>query len=172
VIPAVVAVAVALASATATTAPHETRVSSTRVVVEGRTVLLRVRMFRDDLDSALVRYAGRPTARAMRTPAGDSLVNAYLAPRIVVRANGAVLTGRLTDAGGEDDPSGEPVWWVLLEYTAPRNIGALAMRQAILMDVFPRQQNLVTAFRSADGARASLYFTGGSDGEQVVQFSR
>ncbi len=179
-IPAVVAVAVASAGVgaggasgvAATTVAHDTRVSSTRIVVEGRTVLVRVRMFRDDLDSALVRHAARPTARAMRSAGGDSLLTAYLAPRIIVRANGSILTGRLTDSGGEDDPSGEAVWWVLLEYSAPKPVSSLAVRQAVLTEVFPRQQNLVTAFRSADGARASLYFTAGSDAEQAVQFSR
>lgn len=149
---------------------HDLHVSHARVVVEARSVLMRIRFFHDDLDSALVRHAKRPGLHVAKGATFDSLFVAYATPRLVVQADGRSLSPRVLDAGTDPDPSGEPVWWYLLQYDAPAPVRRLALRNALLFDAFDTQQNLMTVLRSADGRRVSLYFTPGEDRVVPVEF--
>lgn len=174
--PAVVAAAVAapavgaVAGTAGGAAAHDLHVSHTRLVVEGRTVVLRVRCFRDDLDSALVVAGGPRAVRTAATAAGDSALLAYVRPRLAVRADGAALQPRLTARGEDRDVSGEPAWWFVLEYEAAAPVRRVAVRHTLLFETFATQQNLVQALRAADGARASLFFAVGEDRELPLEF--
>jgi hypothetical protein len=145
-------------------------VCHTRVVQEARHVLVRVRCFRDDLDSALVLATGRRDQAVGRGAAADRALLRYIGDRLTVRANGRALTPTLAGAGADPDPSGESAWWVLLAYDVGGPVRSLALRQGMLLEVFPQQQNLVSALRAKDDARTALYFTRGEDREVAVQF--
>lgn len=160
------------AAGTAPRAAHDVHVCHTRLVQDARQVLLRVRCFRDDLDSALVLATGRRDRAVGRGAAADSALLRYVAERLTVRVNGRVVTPVLTGAGTDPDPSGEPAWWLLLTYDAGAPVNAVAVRQGLLLEVFATQQNLVQAMRARDEARAALFFTRGEDREVAVVFAK
>lgn len=158
--------------ASAGAAAHDVHICHTRLVQDSRHVLLRVRCFRDDLDSALVLATGRRDRAVGRGAASDSALLRYVGQRVTVRVNGRVLPPMLAGAGADPDPSGEPAWWMLLSYEAGAPVTSLAVRQGLLLVVFATQQNLVQALRARDEARAALYFTRGEDRETAITFSR
>lgn len=143
-------------------APHNTHISHTRVVLEGPVVLARVRMFRDDLEKAL----GQKVAE---TPASQGVLARYLAPRLVVRAEGVPLVAEVLDAGPDLDGD-QPIWWVLVQWKAARPVTALGLRVHVLFDTFEDQQNLVVVNKQPGDDRRTLYFQGGDRTEQVVKF--
>lgn len=161
---------VAAAVLSAAAAAHDVHVCHTRLVQEARQVLVRVRCFRDDLDSALVLATGRRDRGVGRGAAADSALLRYVGGRMTVRVNGRVLAPTLAGAGLDPDPSGEAAWWLMLTYDAGAPVRTLALRQGLLFEVFAAQQNLVSAFRSRDEARTALYFTAGEDRELPVVF--
>lgn len=151
-------------------AAHDVHVCQTRLVQDARQVLLRIRCFRNDLDSALVLATRRRDRRVGSGAGADSAVRAYVAQHVTVRVNGRVVSPSITAAGQEDDGTGEPAWWMLVAYDAGAPVRSLGLRQGMLLEVFPRQQNLVSAMRARDEARASLYFAAGADREVAVEF--
>lgn len=151
-------------------ARHDVHVSHARVVVEGPRVLVRVRVFRDDLELALARRAGQPGLRWSASPAMDSLFGAYFAAQVQVDANGRRLAPRVLARGAEKDPqAGEPMVWYLVALDAPAPVTRLALANRLLFDVYADQQNLVLVLQPVSDRRQSLYFVRGDEGMQVVE---
>ena len=152
----------------ASAAGHDVHVSHTRLVVEGASVVARLRLFHDDLQDAVRRHAGRPTL-ALSSPAGDSAFARYLATRVGVTADGTRLVPHLAAAGDDRDTGGVPMRWYLVELRAPRPVRRLALRQTLLHEWFRDQQNLVTVLRMPGERRTTLFFAAGDPREQVVE---
>ena len=146
---------------------HDVHVSHTRAVVEGRTVVLNVRLFADDLEATLRRASGNAALR-LDTPAADSAFARYLARQVTVTADGAPLAPRVTQAGTANDATGVPMRWYLVELAAPRPVQALAIRNALLFDTFRDQQNIVAVMRMPGERRTTLFFASGDEKAQTV----
>ncbi|MFN8574513.1 MAG: DUF6702 family protein [Gemmatimonadaceae bacterium] len=143
-------------------APHNTHISHARVVLEGPVVLARIRLFRDDLEKTLKQKVADDSS-------SHRVVADYIDRAFRVRADGQTLAAELLDSGA-DMEGDQPVWWVLVQWKAARNIGQLAMKAQQLFELFNDQQNLVTISRQPEGERRSLYFQAGDRAEQVVKF--
>ena len=144
-------------------AAHDVHVSHTRLVVEGADVVARIRFFRDDLEKALGRHLAPDAATR-------AALAAYLRPRLLLRADGAALPLSLVEQGSEDDASGQPVWWAVVQGRAARPVRALGLRVLPLFETFRDQQNLVVVLHPPAEARQALYFQAGDQQEQVVRF--
>jgi hypothetical protein len=138
------------------TAAHDMHVSHTRMVIEGRTIVARVRVFKDDFEPALVAESKGPLTLA-HDARGDSIVRAYAAAHLRVVADGKTLLPTLSDAGGESDGQ-QSVWWFTLEYTAAKPVTRVAVTNTMLRDRFRDQQNLVAVLFMPSEKRYSLYF--------------
>jgi hypothetical protein len=149
-------------------ARHDVHISHTRLVVEGRTVVCRVRLFADDLERTLRQRTGDAALR-LDSPAADSAFARYFAERVTLTADGARLTGRLSAAGQERDAGGYAMRWYVVELQAPRPVARLGVRNALLFDVFRDQQNIVAALRTAGDRRSTLFFAAGDTKEQVLE---
>ncbi|MFL5574839.1 MAG: DUF6702 family protein [Gemmatimonadaceae bacterium] len=147
-------------------ARHAVHLSHTRMVVEGSEVVCRVRLFADDAERALRAFTGDQSL-AIGTPAADSAFARYFAARFALTADGARLIGRLTAAGGERDPGGYAMRWYVVELPAPRQPNRLALRNTLLFDTFPDQQNVVAVLRMPGERRSTLYFAAG-DGKEYA----
>lgn len=143
-------------------APHNKHFSHTRMVVDGTALVARVRLFKDDLEKTIK----RPVAD---DAASKAAVAAYVARQFNVRVDGVALTGEVIDQGGDNDGD-QPVWWVMVQWTAkgaPKRIG---VRDALMFDQFDDQQNLVILSRMPGDDRRTLYFQSGDRSEQVVSY--
>ncbi len=142
--------------------PHDLHITNTRMVIEGAVVVARVRMFRDDLQKALK----RPVTDSA---ASKAAVAAYMAQYFIITVEGARLTGEVLDSGGDLDGD-QPIWWVLVQWKAPRPVKTLGVRVHLMFDAFNDQQNTVLVARNPGDERRGLYFQAGDRAEQVLRF--
>jgi len=138
---------------------HDIHLTYSRVVVDGKTILFRVRLFRDDLEKALKGRSGDPEMAANR-PAADSLFAAYFNATVPVMADGRRLSARVVQSGRDADATDWEMWWYLVELTSPTPVTSLAMRVGLLFEHFGDQKNLVTLLEMPGEKRHSLYFVG------------
>lgn len=147
------------------------------MVIEDSAITIRVRMFRDDLEHALARFHGTDSATIARHPRLDSLVAPYLAKTLVLTVPGGSAGGRLTlegpvvQVGRERDEGNWEMTWVLLRLPLAAPVQHLEVRNDIMFELFPNQQNLVQVLVLPGGARQALYFAPGS-GPQSLEVSR
>ena len=141
---------------------HNTHIAHTRLVLEGTTVVARVRMFRDDLEKAL-KHKIAPDSASRRS------VAAYIGKHLGVSADGVPLVAEVVDGGGEMDGD-QAIWWVLVQWKAAKPVKALGLKVHVLFDTFDDQQNIVIVNRQPGDERRSLYFQPGDRTEQVVSF--
>lgn len=142
--------------------PHDLHVTTTRMVIDGTSIVARVRMFRDDLQKALKR------------PVNDSAssraaVAAYFAQHVLLTAAGRALSGKILESGGEMDGD-QPVWWVIAEWRTAQPVTTLGVRVHLMFDAFSDQQNTVLVARNPGDQRRGLYFQAGDRAEQVLKF--
>lgn len=144
------------------------------MVIEDSAVTVRVRMFRDDLEHALARFHHTDSATIANHPRLDSLVGPYLAKALVLSAPGASgatkLAGRVLQVGRDRDADNWEMTWVLLRYPLAAPVRELEVRNDIMFELFPNQQNLVQALVLPGGERQALYFAPGT-GPQLVKVS-
>lgn len=142
---------------------HDTHVSHTRLVLDGVSVVARVRVFKDDLEKALNR-------RVAADAATQAAFASYLTSHFLVRADGVRLTCRIEDQEADVDPSGEAMWWAIIQCDAARPIRTLGLLNSVLFELFRDQQNLVTVIKAPEDRRRALYFHAGDVQEQSVTF--
>lgn len=153
-------------------AVHNIHLTYTRMVVDGASVVARVRLFKDDLEKALAAEAKTPTFTVTATPAADSLFARYWNTHVTVRSDGDRLIGRVLQSGPDPDVTDQEMWIYLVELPARRPVRSLSVRVALLFDHFRDQRNLVTLLRMPAEERHSLYFVAGDAGEQRLTFER
>lgn len=152
------------------TVRHEVHLSHTRLVVEGRVVTGRIRLFHDDTEAVLQRFTGRADLRVTSTESQREAFQRYIDSTITVTAGGTRLRPRVVDAGPDPDVSTAPMWWYALEYQAPRAVKGLAIRHVLMFEQFNNQRNILTVLTRPGDRRFSLYFAAGDTREQVLTF--
>ena len=143
-------------------APHNRHFSHTRLVVDGTALVARVRLFKDDLEKTLKRPVGDDAT-------SKAAVAAYVAKQFAIRADGVALTGEVVDQGGDSDGD-QPVWWVMVSWTAKAPPKKVGVRDALMFDQYDDQQNLVILSRMPGDERRTLYFQSGDRSEQVISY--
>ncbi len=142
---------------------HPLHVTYARAAVEGSTVLVTVRFFKDDLTDALRAFARRGDDLVLAaTPDVDAIAQRYLNARFSVVANGAGVAGRVVGSAEASE-----TWTYSLEYRAPRAIRSLRLRNTLLFEVFHDQRNLVKTAVFPSGREDTLFFTEGEDTHTV-----
>lgn len=150
---------VIVALATAMPPRHDLHLSHTRLVLEGRTVTGRIRVFRDDAEAALGRAMGRTAVRLSEAAPEDSAFARYLSGAVELTADGDRLAPRVTRSGRDPESlDGAEMWWFEVTWQARQPIGVLVMRHRLLFELFADQRNVVAAVRMPGGERRSLYF--------------
>ena len=147
----------------ATAVLHPLHVTYARAAVEGSTVLVTVRFFKDDLTDALRTFARRGDDLVLAaTPDVDGIAQRYLNARLAVVANGAAVAGRVVGSAEASE-----TWTYSLEYRAARPIWSLRLRNTLLFEVFHDQRNLVKTAVFPSGREQTLFFTDGEDTHTV-----
>jgi hypothetical protein len=147
---------------------HDVHVTLTRMAVDSAAIVSRVRCFRDDLQAGLMKFHKLPTLDLATSRDADSLFAGYLAERVWVEADGTRLRGAVTASGVETDEQGQPVMWFVVEYAAASPPKQLGLRNDLLFETFPSQQNIVNLLNAADGKRYAFYFVPGNPKLQQV----
>lgn len=165
-------VALMLVASMSLGARHDLHLTHSRVVVDGRSILVRVRLFQDDLQSALRSDPRHASTTVAATPAVDSAFAEYFNDHVSITADGTRLRGTVLQSGPDGDGGDQQMWWYLVELTAPRPVKALAMRNALLFELFRDQRNMVTLLKMPGERRFALFFVPDEKKEQEIVFER
>jgi hypothetical protein len=149
---------------------HDIHASHIRMVLEGRTVALRVRLFHDDLQLALRAFTNQPNLQLTTTDRADSAFAAYFAKVVRFEADGQAPTLRVTASAAEPDQVAGMVVWYVLEGQVAATPTRLTMLNALLFEVFEDQQNIVQILRLPGEERRTLYFTAREPKPQDLNF--
>ena len=159
----------ALVSATAfaskTPTMHPVHFSYGRLTVEGRTLTLRLRLFRDDIAQALATFGSVPVRMASNAHT-DALFASYFNERAFVATDGARLRGVVV-ASGED----AEMWWYDVRFTATRDVRTLRVRNGVLFDLYADQSNIVKVVHFPSERQFALSFAARDTEPQTVAFT-
>lgn len=147
---------------------HDIHLTHARMVVEGKTIVCRIRVFRDDAEIALQKWSSRPDLKLTAEARADSLFAVYATRHLRLRVDGDTLTLRVTASGAEHDPSTQEVLWYILEAEAPRPVTRLGVLNGLMFELFRDQQNIMQVLRQPAGDRKTLYFVSTDPREQVI----
>ncbi|MEO8450233.1 MAG: DUF6702 family protein [Gemmatimonadota bacterium] len=148
------------------TPSHPIHVTYGRLQIEPTGVTLRIRMFKDDLEKALVQDR-RPKAVSPSAPEMDSNFSAYCGERIVLVADGMPLKGTVSGRGTEQD-----MRWYSIRFPTSKPVHTLALSNRMFFELFTDQQNLLKVVDTASGEESSLYFVLGEPGPVTLTFNR
>jgi hypothetical protein len=149
---------------------HDTHVSHTRLVLEGRAIALRVRLFHDDLTIALQRATGRPELRITAESREDSAFGSYFGRQVKLEVDGRSVALRVTGSGTERDAAAQEVVWYVLEGGLERPASRIVVLNGLLFEIFADQQNILQLLRLPDDQRRTLYFTASDPRAQRLEF--
>lgn len=140
---------------------HKFHVSYSRVAVEGRTVVTRIRFFKDDLAKALAARTSNEDLTVSVTQELDSLFLAYFTETFKLSTPAGQLIGKLVGSG-EEVLGKEAMWWYLIEFEASEPITTLHLSNTLLRDTFDDQKNIVQVQHFPSQKTWSYYFVDGS----------
>lgn len=142
--------------------PHDLHVSYGNAVVEGSTVLLRLRLFKDDLEAALGAELGVSVLALDATPAVDRIFLRYLEKHLALEVGAVRLTPEVLGRG-EELLDREPVWWYTLHYRTESEVTALRVRNTLLFDRFDDQRNVVKFVHLPEETQRTYAFARGEE---------
>lgn len=148
---------------------HDIHLTYSRVLIDGGSILWRVRLFRDDLEKALRAYARAPDFTTT-APGADSVFGAYFNAEVPVVINGTRVTAKVVQSGRDVDATDQAMWWYLLELSAVPPVRTLTVRVGLLFQYFADQRNIVTVLKTPGQDRRSMYFVGDDQKGQTLQF--
>jgi hypothetical protein len=125
------------------------------MAIEGTMAVVRIRMFKDDLNQALT-FREERDIFVDASPVSDSLFQAYFNEMVVLRSDDEIMAGSLVGSG-EEVVGNEPMWWYLLEFRASETIENLFVSQRLLSELFEDQKNIVQVQHFPSEKTYSLY---------------
>jgi hypothetical protein len=131
---------------------HPLHLSHARIVLEGKYVILNIRMFTDDLENALSRFH-RIDALSMRAdPIVDSLFSDYFNTAFTLVVGDSVIRGAIAESGEAED-----MWWYNVVFEAQAVVTAISFRNAVLFDLFDDQRNITRVLHAPSGRQRTYY---------------
>jgi len=140
---------------------HDMHLTYSRIVVNGSSIAVRVRVFQDDLELVLRAWSRRPDVVVGSTPTVDSLFAAYWQTTTRVAADGSTLRARVLKSGADSSDSEAKLWWYEMQLTAPKPVRQMSVHIGLFFEQFRDQRNIVSLVRMPGGERESMYFAAG-----------
>ena len=143
-------------------AAHKLHVSYGAAAVENDVVIVRIRFFLDDLTNALRLHSGRADLELRDGPDTEAAFLAYFDTRFSLSVGGSPLPRRIV-ASGRDELDREPVWWYAVQFEAPEAVTAFRVRNALLLELFDDQRNVVKFVHFPDQTQKTYSFGRGEE---------
>jgi hypothetical protein len=148
-------------------ARHDLHVSYGNAVVEDRAIVVRLRLFKDDLEAALGAELGVSILAMSATPEIDQIFLRYLDEHLSIDVDGSRLEPEIL-ARGEDLLDREPVWWYAIHYEAPSRVTSFRVRNTLLFELFDDQRNVMKFVHFPDEAQRTYAFARGEEEHRVT----
>lgn len=145
---------------------YHSTITELRLNAPAKQVELSIKVFTDDLEKAI--SPGQPKTVSLREPRALPLVAQYLHQHLLLSLPAAARAGRqpldVQLVGLQPD---QEAYWVYAKAVLPRPTTELLVHQAMLLEQFPDQMNIVNA--EGNGKKISELFRNGHE-EQVLNF--
>lgn len=145
---------------------HDLHVSYGSSVVEENVVVVRIRFFADDLAAALGAFGGVPELVLTDDAAVHALFLRYFRARFSVEIGGRPLDAQIVGSGS-DMLDREPVWWYAVQFVADTPVTAFRVRNALLLELFDDQTNIVKFVRFPDQTQRTYSFGAGEEAFEI-----
>ncbi len=123
---------------------------------------LSIKVFTDDFERALSRGQKAPVRLSTPGPLPSVRTAEYLRRQLVIKtATGGPLPFQFLGMQAEKD-----AYWLYCKVALPRTMAGLQIRNAVLLDVFPDQSNILNL--EAGGKKQSVLFRAGHEQELVT----
>jgi hypothetical protein len=142
---------------------HNFYVSYGQMAVEGGTVLLRIKLFTDDLEHTLQTVSGDRRLRLQPDPHVDKVFLDYFNQHFTLRSGGRTWKATLVTSGEEND-----MWWYLLRFDTGTTLRRFTLRHAVLFDQFEDQKNIVKVKLFPGEDEQTFYFSTAQPEQQVA----
>jgi hypothetical protein len=146
---------------------HDLHATYGNLGVDGSLAVLQLRVFKDDLEEAMIRFHKLDALELEVSPDVDALFQRYLEERFVLEVNGHRLEGRIIGSG-DDELDREPVWWYQIRYDAPDPIRSARITNTVLFEVFDDQRNVLRVVEFPEEDRRAYYF---APGEETIEIT-
>jgi hypothetical protein len=143
-------------------AAHKLHVSYGAAAVENDVVVVRIRFFHDDLEAALRLHSGDPGLTLADDPATEAAFLAYFGAKFSLSIGGTALPAHIV-ASGQDELDREPVWWYAVQLEAPGAVTSFRVRNALLLELFDDQHNIVKFVHFPDQTQKTYSFGAGEE---------
>jgi len=138
---------------------HPLHLSYGSMVLEGEYVVLKVRMFQDDLEDALGEFHNIEALRLRVDPIIDSLFTDYFNTQFTLAIGDSSVHGTVVASGESDD-----MWWFTVLFEGWEPITEISFRNDLLFDLFDDQRN-ITRVLYTPTERHRTYYSVASDPE-------
>ncbi len=138
---------------------HPLHLSYGNMVLEGEYVVLKVRMFQDDLEDALSHFHNIGALRLHVDPIIDSLFTGYFNTKFSLAIGDSTVHGAVVGSGESDD-----MWWFTVLFENWEPITEISFRNDLLFDLFDDQRN-ITRVLYTPTERHRTYYSVASDPE-------
>ncbi|KPJ92626.1 MAG: hypothetical protein AMS18_06990 [Gemmatimonas sp. SG8_17] len=140
-------------------ASHPLHVSYGSMVLEGDFVVLKVRMFQDDLETVLGQFHNIGSLRLRADPIVDSLFTGYFNTKFTLAIGDSTVQGAVVASGESDD-----MWWFTVLFEGWEPITEISFRNDLLFDLFDDQRN-ITRVLYTPTERHRTYYSVATDPE-------
>jgi len=141
---------------------HKFHVSYSRMGVEGKTILVRVRFFTDDLREAIRKETRLSAYIPEATPRADSIFTAYFNANFKITIADSVLIGQLAGSG-EEEENGQAMNWYLVQYESASPVTEARIDNTLLAKTFDDQKNILKIQQFPSEKTRSFFFEIDSD---------
>jgi hypothetical protein len=138
---------------------HPLHLSYASMVLEGEYVVLKVRMFQDDLEDALGQFHNIEALGLRADPIIDSLFTSYFNSQFTLAIGDTTVHGVVVASGESDD-----MWWFTVLFESWEPITEISFRNDLLFDLFDDQRN-ITRVLYTPTERHRTYYSVASDPE-------
>ncbi|KER10732.1 MAG: hypothetical protein HY22_02670 [[Candidatus Thermochlorobacteriaceae] bacterium GBChlB] len=137
---------------------HNFHVSYGKMAVEGNSIYLSLRFFKDDLETALCKSSARDDLKLAATPQCDSIYLRYFAEKFEITCDGRRLRAELLSSGEDGD-----MWWYKLNFSDSKTLHAVTIKNTLLFELFDDQKNIVQVMHFPSEQQQSFYFIRGAE---------
>lgn len=145
---------------------YHSTITELRLNPQAQQVELAIKVFTDDLEKALSQ--GQPKAVDLRSPRALALADSYLHQHLQLSLPASGRSGRLPlelqFVGLQPE---KDAYWLYAKAALPRPSAELLVHQAMLLELFPDEMNIVNA--EGNSKKVSALFRNGHE-EQVLSF--
>lgn len=145
---------------------YHSTITELRLNAPGKQVELSIKVFTDDLEKAISQ--GLPKTVSLREPRALPLLELYLHQHLKLSLPASAHSGRLPlDVQFMGIQADKDAYWLYAKAILPHPSTELLVHQALLLEEFPDEMNIVNA--EGNGKKISALFRNGHE-EQVLTF--